>query len=109
MINELMIMLRVIAALVAGGIIGTAFGWMQEAARRRNERLQQTGKLKSAWMVMPGSGARVFYLLIVLVLVQVFCPLLFAKNAKWWVFAGIALGYGARLFQQMRQRQSHKL
>jgi MFS family permease len=97
-------MLRIIAGLIAGGFIGAGFGMVQEAARRRNERLQQAGKLSSGWAVMPGSGARVAYLLIALVLVQILCPLLFEQGTKWWVSAGIGVGYGWILLRRLLPR-----
>jgi hypothetical protein len=92
------------AALVAGGIIGAGFGIVQEAARRRNERLQAAGRLSNGWAVMPGSGKRVAFLLIALVLVQVFCPLLFSNDTKWWVSGGVAVGYGGMLAIHLRGR-----
>src|SRR5712671_6102264 len=77
MTAQLIHMLASIAALMAGAFIGVAFGMVQDAARRHNEKRQQTGELKSGWAVMPGSGVRVAYLLIALVLIQFICPLLF--------------------------------
>jgi len=53
---------------------------------------------------MPGSGARVAYLLIALVIVQVVCPMIFNNSTKWWVSGGVAIGYGLSLFLQLRQR-----
>src|SRR5215831_21354795 len=103
---QLLIMLQSIAALIAGGAIGAAFGVLQDAARRHNERRQQRGDLKSGWAVMPGAGARVAYLLLVLVLIQIICPLLFRDGTQWWVSAGVAGGYGLTLYRQMRQRIS---
>jgi len=38
---------------------GVAFGTLQQAALRRNEQREQSGKLKSGWSLMPGSGTRV--------------------------------------------------
>ena len=104
MVTDLVKMLASIAALVAGGIIGAGFGWVQEAARRRNERLQAAGKLTSGWAVMPGSGKRIAFLLAALVLVQIFCPLLFSDDTKWWVSGGVAVGYGLMLFVELRRR-----
>jgi hypothetical protein len=104
MTTQLIHLLESLTGLLAGGLIGVGFGLIQDAARRRNERLQQAGKLRSAWTVVPGSGRRVAYLLIVLVLVQVVCPLLFREALKWWVSAGVGLGYGAMLFRQLRHR-----
>lgn len=96
--------LQLIAGLTAGCLIGVGFGLVQDAARRRNERLQASGELRSGWGVMPGSGRRVAYLLIALVLVQVTCPLLFKDGVQWWVSAGVASGYGMTLLWQLRQR-----
>jgi len=101
-------MIQAIAGLVAGLIIGIAFGMVQDAARRRNERRQQAGKLNSGWAVMPGSGARVAYLLLTLVLIQVVCPLLFVNGTQWWVSGGVVAGYGAMLFKQLRERQAQR-
>jgi len=99
-------MLQSLIGLIAGALIGAGFGVIQDSARRRNERRQDAGKLKSGWAVMPGSGRRVMYLLVALVLVQVICPLLFKDGTKWWVSGGVVAGYGFMLFQQLRQRLS---
>ncbi len=53
---------------------------------------------------MPGSMRRVAYLLIVLALVQIISPALFAGGSQWWVSAGVAGGYGGLLLWQLRQR-----
>jgi len=98
-------LLRAGLALTAGGLIGWAFGLAQDAARRHNEqRQQQTGEVKSGWSLMPGSGARVAYLLVVLALIQFLCPLLFAAGTQWLVSAGVLFGYGWMLFTQLRRR-----
>jgi len=89
---------------MTGIMIGAAFGLIQDAARRRNERLQQAGKLNNGWAVMPGSGRRVAYLLVALALVQLVCPLLFVNGIQWWVSGGVVGGYGAILYRQLRQR-----
>lgn len=102
-------MFREFIGLAAGAIIGAGFGMVQDAARRRYEKRQQTGQLKTGWAVMPGSGARVAYFLIALVLVQLACPLLFSDGTQWWVSAGVVVGYGGMLFRQLRRRQARKL
>jgi len=95
---------RDVVGLAAGGVIGLAFGTLQQAALRQNEQLEQAGKVKSGWSLMPKAGARVSYLLITLVLIQFICPLLFADGTQWIVSAGVVLGYGAMLLSQLRHR-----
>ena len=90
-----------LVAVIAGAVIGYAFGLLQQAALRRNEQLQQSGKLRSGWTLMPGSGGRVALLLITLVLVQVICPLLFRDGTQWWVSGGVVASYGWILFRQL--------
>lgn len=104
MTTQIVTMFAIIAALLAGGAIGYCFGIVQAIARRKNEEREKVGNLKSGWSLMPGSGARVAYLLIALVIVQVVCPLIFNDSTKWWVSGGVALGYGVSLFRQLRQR-----
>jgi hypothetical protein len=106
---DLITMLQSLTGLVAGGLIGLGFGLIQDAARRRNEKRQAEGTLTSGWAVMPGSGARVAYLLVALVLIQVVCPLLFRDGVQWWVSGGLVAGYGFTLYRQLRARLSqHK-
>jgi len=99
-------MLQELTGLLAGAIIGVGFGMIQNAARRHNERKQAEGKLNTGWVLMPGSGARVAYLLIALVLIQIVCPLLFKDGIQWWVSGGLVAGYGLMLFRELRQRLS---
>jgi hypothetical protein len=107
MTTQFINMLAAIAALIVGGLIGAAFGMLQNLARRQNEKREQEGKLKSGWAVMPGSGARVAYLLITLILIQFICPVLFKNGTtQWWVSGGVAAGYGLMLALQLRQRLS---
>jgi uncharacterized membrane protein len=93
-----------IIGLVAGAGIGYGFGLIQNAAARRNQRLEDSGKLKNGWAVMPGSMRRVGYLVIALVLVQVICPLIFKNGTQWWVSGGVIGGYGFVLYSQLRQK-----
>ena len=96
-----------IAALIVGGLIGAAFGQLQNVARRRNEQKEAAGVLKSGWSLMPGSGVRVAYLLLTLVLIQVLCPVLFKNSStQWWVSGGVVVGYGTMLALQLRERLS---
>lgn len=96
--------LRTVVGLGAGAVIGYAFGLLQNAALRRNEKLAQTGEIKSGWNLMPGSGVRVAYLLIALLIVQVVCPLIFLNGTQWAVSGGVVLGYGWMLGIQLRLR-----
>ena len=96
--------LRTIVGLAAGAAIGYAFGLLQNAALRRHEQRAQDGKLKSGWSLMPGSGARISYLLCALLLVQLICPLLFVGGTQWVVSGGVVLGYGWMLLVQLRLR-----
>ena len=89
---------------ITGGFIGVGFGMVQNAARRKNEEKQRKGELNSGWAVMPGSGTRVAYFLVVLLAIQFICPLLFRDGTQWWVTGGVGLGYGVMLFVQLRQR-----
>lgn len=93
-------------ALAGGAMIGYAFGLLQAVARRRHEERERAGRLKDGWSLMPGSGARVAYLLLALVLVQLICPLLFSDGTQWFVSGGVAVGYGWTLFRELRRRMA---
>jgi len=108
MTTALINMFQSLTALLVGTIIGVSFGLIQGAARKRNEKRQQSGALTSGWAVMPGSGVRVAYLLIALVLIQMVCPLLFRDGVQWWVSGGVVGGHGLMLFSQLRERISRK-
>lgn len=97
---------RGLLGLGAGAVIGYAFGLLQDAALRRNEEKQQSGRLKHGWSLMPAAGARVAYLLIALALVQLVCPLLFVDSTQWLVSGGVVLGYGSVLVRQLRRRMA---
>ena len=93
-------------AVAAGGAIGYFFGLIQTRALRRNEQRQQHGKFTNAWAVMPGSGARTAYFLLVLVAIQFLCPLLFNDGTQWCVSAGVVMGYGYVLYRRLMQRRA---
>jgi amino acid transporter len=96
--------LLTIAGFIVGGLIGLAFGAVQNVALRRNEKRQKDGHLKSGWMVMPGSMTRVAFLMIALVLVQIGMPMLFNGVSQWMVSAGVVLGYGWMLYVEYRRK-----
>lgn len=93
-------------AVLVGGVIGLGFGALQTAALRRNETRERTGQLKNGWSLMPGSGARVAYLLVTLALIQLVCPMLFSDGTQWWVSGGLLAGYGWHLLQNLRRRRA---
>lgn len=98
--------LRPMAALIVGTIIGYCFGFIQDLAQRRNQQKEREGQVKNVWSLMPGSGVRVAYLLITLVVIQIVCPMLFAEGTQWWVSGGVVGGYGLILYRQLRERRA---
>ena len=96
-------------ALSFGLLIGYCFGLLQRIALRQNEAKQRSGALTNGWAVMPGSATRVAYLLVVLALVQLVCPLLFKNGIQWWVSAGVVMGYGSLLFRRLMDRKAGRI
>ncbi len=94
---------RIPLALLLGTALGAGFGFIQQLAWRRHEKLEQAGSLKTPWSVMPGSMRRIGLLIVALVLVQALCPLLFADGAQWWVSTGVCVGYAAILAARLRR------
>ncbi|MGP8202062.1 MAG: hypothetical protein ACLQU4_21455 [Limisphaerales bacterium] len=92
-------------ALFAGAVLGAGFGMMQNTARRRYEKLQQSGALRSEWTVVRGSSRRIIVLLLALGLAQVICPFLFATGGQWWFSGGVLAGYGVILLRQLQLRR----
>jgi len=105
--NQSFSLLFSILALISGGAIGLLFGLIQNKALLKNKRLQQQGKLKNNLVIMPGSFTRIAGLLIVLVLVQITCPIFFSGNIQWLVSAGILVSYAYTLLKQMYNRISN--
>jgi hypothetical protein len=97
-------LLQSMLAFVVGGLIGLAFGAVQQAARRRNERRREHGTFSNAWSAMPGSLGRVAFLMVVLLVIQMLCPILFEGNIQWIVSAGVVLGYCWMLLREFRKR-----
>ncbi len=103
MTDSFVTLLLSLLRLAAGGVIGFLFGSIQNAALVRNRKRQESGTLGQGWAIMPGSFGRIAVLLVVLVAVQVCCPVLFNGRAEWLVSAGVLLGYG---WAMMRRPQS---
>jgi uncharacterized BrkB/YihY/UPF0761 family membrane protein len=93
--------------LAAGAIVGVAFGTVQLAAQRKYELRQRKGQSPNGLSVVPGSFTRVAFLMVALIIVQVFLPSIFLDNMKWLVSTGVVLGYGWTLLQQVRSRKVH--
>jgi hypothetical protein len=103
--SELVSVLLSIGALVLGGVIGLAFGSLQNAALIRRKKLLKD--MSPEEPMIPGSASRVGFLLIVLVLIQVTCPIFFeGALIQWVVTAGVILGYGWTLRDQLRLRST---
>ena len=98
--------LQIIGGVIAGGVIGLAFGQLQQIASRKHATLESKGQFNSGWAIMPGSFRRTGFLIIALVLIQMLCPLLFTNGAQWSVSAGVLVGYGYLLWRQLRRRLS---
>ncbi len=98
------------AALVIGVAIGLLFGVFQNAALARNrKKVNEKGTLVTPWMAVPGSLSRVAMLLVVLVAVQVCCPMLFLGDVQWLISAGVLLGYGWSFMKKLQQRAGESI
>jgi len=95
-----------ITGVILGGVIGYIFGSIQNAALARHRKLQKEGSLKTGWAIMPGSMRRTAFLLIILAAIQLACPMFFdGSNIQWLVSAGVVIGYGWTLLQQLRRNE----
>ncbi len=107
--NAVISLLTSVAALATGGAIGFLFGTVQNSALARNKKLGDKGKLRGGWGLMPGSMSRVAVLLVVLVGVQVLCPMFFEGNIQWLVSAGVLLGYGFSFVKRLDRRAEERI
>ena len=74
---------------ISGVVIGGAFAWLQLQALRRNELLESRQALPTLLKRLPGSGVRIAFLLLSLVLVQILLP----GVDKWWLSGSLAVSY----------------
>ena len=102
--SQLINILTIPVALIVGSIIGFGFGKIQLLAQQRYAKKQTSGALKSGMVIIPGSIQRTAIFLLALALIQIGLPFLFNGNIQWLVSAGILLGYGWTLLQQLRKR-----
>ena len=77
----------------------------REAAGARRASSNGTARRQRSAGV-PGAMRRTAYLLMLLALIQVLCPMLFANATQWWVSGGVAAGYAFVLSWQLRQRMA---
>jgi len=89
----------VLQGIALGALIGATFAWLQLQALRRNELLEKRQQLPALLRRLPGSGVRVAFLMLALVLVQVLAP----NSDRWWLSCSLAVSCGlpflARLLQ----------
>jgi hypothetical protein len=88
---------------IVGGLIGAAFGTIQNAARLRNKNIRGGGTTAGLHSMF-SSFFRIMLLMIALLLVQIGLPSLFDGLLRWIVSAGVTIGYGFMLFHQFRRR-----
>ena len=94
----------ILQGVAFGIILGGAFAWLQLQALRRNELLEKRQELPTLLKQLPGSGGRVAFLLIALVLVQVLVP----NVDKWWLSGSLAVSYGIPFLLRLRHLTPRK-
>jgi membrane protein YqaA with SNARE-associated domain len=100
-------LLIAVCGLLLGGVIGFTFGSLQQAALHRNRKRQQGQDAAVAMTFFSGSLRRTGFLLMVLVAVQVACPMLFeGALAPWIVSAGVVVGYGWTLLKKPARKSA---
>ncbi|MGA2138315.1 MAG: hypothetical protein ABSH14_05585 [Verrucomicrobiia bacterium] len=90
--------------IILGVIIGGAFAWLQLLALRRNELLEKREQVPTLLRQIPGSGGRVAFLLIALVLAQV----LFQSASVVWMAAGVAVAYAIPFVMRLKVKYQHR-
>jgi hypothetical protein len=90
--------------IVLGVIIGGTFAWLQLLALRRNELLEKQEKVPTLLRQIPGSGGRVAFLLMALVLAQA----LFHEANVVWMAAGVAVAYAIPFAWRLRVKYLHR-
>ena len=106
--SEYLSIILAVGAFILGATVGLAFGSLQNAAILRFQKQKQQGKEGQGHSFLPGSASRIGFLLIVLMVVQIACPMLFSQQSlQWIVTAGVVLGYGWTLKDQLRLRTTH--
>ena len=90
--------------IIVGAVIGGAFAWLQLLALRRNELLEKQEKVPTLLRQIPGSGGRVAFLLMALVLAQV----LFQRASVVWMAAGVAVAYAIPFVMRLKVKYQQR-
>jgi len=109
MLSQMLFIVQSMGAVLAGSIIGLAFGQLQQLASRKHKDQETAGRFNSGWAVMPGSFRRTAFLIMALALIQILCPLLFTNGAQWFVSAGVVIGYGFLLWRELRRKMATRI
>ncbi len=89
-----------LAGVVAGSVLGCTFGLFQAVVSRHNEKHPDAEELKTRGSPWFETDACAAYLLVILIAIQLICPVLLPGGMEWWASSGVLLGYGAVLFRQ---------
>ena len=89
----------VLLGIILGMVIGAAFAWLQLLAAQRREMLEKQQQVPTLLRQLPGSGARVAFLLMALILVQIFVP----DANKWWLSGSLVVCSGVPALWRLRQ------
>ena len=87
-----------------GILTGGVFAWVQLQALRRNELLAKRQQLPTILKRLPGSGIRVAFLLMALVLVQILAP----GVDKWWLSGSLIVSSSIPIVWRLMQMTPRK-
>src|SRR5215813_6645454 len=93
-----------IIGLMLGAFIGLSFAWLQLQALRRNELFEQQREIPAWLKQVPGSAARVAFLLLSFILAQWLCP---GANVIW-MSAGVAIAYAIPFIARLKAKYFRK-
>ena len=90
--------------IVLGMIIGGMFAWLQLLALRRNELLEKRQQVPTLLRQIPGSGGRIAFLLVSLVLAQV----LFQNASVVWMAVGVTIAYAIPFVMRLKLKYQQR-
>ncbi len=100
---DIMYTLLSAGAVIFGIGTGITFGTLQHKALLRDQQMQSAKEYKKRRLVVPSSFRRIFYLVIMLMVIQYTAPMLFKNTSTQWILtAGIIIGYGWTLVRRLR-------